>query len=97
MSRLMMLAIRWPRPVVVASSIRVLVNSVLPFERFARTAGIMIIAPKKIGPKIVAKTNHFVRTLSRYSRLMIAQSLAMSCHPHFNSGRADLLEEDLVQ
>ena len=76
---------------------RVLLNSIVDRERFAMIAGMMTIAPKKIGPKIVAKMNHRVRTRSRYSLFMIAQSLAMSGDPRFNSGRADTLEEDLMQ
>src|SRR5438132_11314674 len=59
----------------------------------------MIIAPKKSGPKKVAMRNHFERTRSRYSRLMIAQSLAMAGHPRFHAKGvgADLLEENLMQ
>jgi hypothetical protein len=56
----------------------------------------MIVA-KKNGPKSVTITNHLVRTRSRYSRLMTAQSLAMSAHPLFDAGGADALQEDLVQ
>src|ERR1700716_3836873 len=66
----------------------------------------MMIVAKKIGPKNVAIMNHFDRTRSRYSRLMIAQSLAMSGHPLFDAARpcvrsglsdvrADFLEEYL--
>src|SRR6266550_6969701 len=57
----------------------------------------MMIALKKSGPKKVAIRNHFERTRSRYSRLMIAQSLAMSGHPLFDALSADLLQKDLVQ
>src|SRR5450759_9131 len=57
----------------------------------------MMIAAKKIGPKNVAIRNHFDRTRSRYSRLMIAQSLAMSGHPLFDANRTDLLKENLMQ
>src|SRR5450756_408263 len=57
----------------------------------------MMIAAKKIGPKKVAIRNHFDRTRSRYSRLMIAQSLAMSGHPLFDANRTDLLKENLMQ
>src|SRR3954469_17244516 len=67
----------------------------------------MMMALKKIGPKKVAIRNHFDRTRSRYSRLMIAQSLAMSAHPLFDLGPCDalvgrsvcahLLQEDLMQ
>src|SRR5438270_14037438 len=57
----------------------------------------MMIALKKIGPKKVAIRNHFERTRSRYSRLMIAHSLAMSARPVLDSSRADLLQENLVQ
>src|SRR4051794_19882167 len=57
----------------------------------------MMIALKKIGPKNVAIKNHFDRTRSTYSRLMTAHSLAMSAHSLFNSGGADLLQEDLMQ
>src|SRR2546423_10261467 len=71
--------------------------SLVALLRDASHAGTMMIALKKIGPKKVAIRNHFERTLSRYSRLMIAQSLAMSAHPFLDSSRADLLQEDLVQ
>ncbi len=67
----------------------------------------MMIAAKKTGPRKVAIRNHFDRTRSRYSRLMIVQSLAMSTHPRFDvcpcgcftgrAGAAHLLEKDLVQ
>src|SRR3954470_13627394 len=60
-------------------------------------AGTMMIALKKIGPKNVAIRNHFDRTRSRYSRLITAQSLAMSAHSLFNAGGTDLLQEDLMQ
>ena len=60
-------------------------------------AGTMMIALKKMGPKKVAIRNHFDRTRSRYSRLMITQSLAMSGHPLFDAARTDFLQEDLVQ
>ena len=90
-------AMRWPMPVVVASRILVLLNSAVDFDRLAITAGTIIIAPKKIGPNTVAMMNQRVRTRSRYSRLMIAQSLAMAGHSHFNSRCPDSLEEDLVQ
>ena len=89
--------IRCPMPVVVASRMRELVNSAVARPRFANTAGMMMRAPKNSGPKIVAKMNHFVRTRSRYSRLTIAQSLAMTRHPRFDSGCADPFEEDLVE
>ena len=52
---------------------------------------------KKSGPSSVPMRNHFERTRSRYSRLMTAQSLAMSAHPLLDARGADLLEEDLVQ
>src|SRR5450759_4775742 len=57
----------------------------------------MMIALKKIGPKNVAIRNHLDRTRSRYSLLMIAQSLAMSGHPLFDAGGTDFLKENLVQ
>jgi hypothetical protein len=87
----------WPNPIPVASRILVFVNSAVDRDLLERSAGMMIIEPKKIGPKIVAKMNHFVLTRSRYSRLMIAQSLAMSGHPHLDACGTDFLEEDLVQ
>jgi hypothetical protein len=76
---------------------RVLLNSIVEPDLFAITAGMMTIAPKKIGPNIVAMMNHRVRTRSRYSRFMIAQSLAMSAHPHFDARRSNSLQEDLVK
>src|SRR5256885_4684918 len=63
----------------------------------ASQAGTMMIALKKMGPKKVAIRNHFDRTRSRYSRLMSAQSLAMSGHALFDSTCTDFLQEDLVQ
>src|SRR3954469_8122315 len=57
----------------------------------------MMIALKKTGPKNVAIRNHFDRTRSRYSRLMIAQSLAIASPSPFDTGGADFLQEDLVQ
>src|SRR6476646_5642488 len=74
----------------------------------ASHAGTMMMALKKIGPKNVAIRNHFDRTRSRYSRLMIAQSLAMSAHslldssrprgcPGFARTRSDFLKKDLMQ
>src|SRR6476469_7522522 len=71
--------------------------SVVVLLREASQAGTMMIALKKIGPKNVAIRNHFDRTRSRYSRLMTAQSLAMSAHSFFNASRSHLLQEDLVQ
>src|SRR4051812_10905554 len=76
--------------------------------RDASHAGTMMIALKKIGPKKVAMRNHFDRTRSRYSRLMTAQSLAMSTHPLLDAcgpgactRRADassnFLRKDLMQ
>ena len=56
-----------------------------------------MIAAKNTGPKIVVKMNYFDRTRSRYSRLITTQSLSMACHPHFDAGGADFLEENLVQ
>src|SRR5215217_1469617 len=84
-------------PDVVASRMRVLLNSIVDLERFAINAGTMIIAPKKIGPNTVAKMNHRVRTRSRYSRFMIAQSLAMSADPRFDTGCAYTFQKYLVQ
>src|SRR5258706_5389205 len=57
----------------------------------------MMIALKKIGPKKVAIRNHFDRTRSRYSRLMIAQSLAMSGHSLLDAARPDFLQENLME
>src|SRR4029079_10549453 len=71
--------------------------SVVALLRYASQAGTMMMALKKTGPKNVAIKNHFDRTRSRYSRLMIAQSLAISGHPLFYDSCADLLQEDLVQ
>src|SRR5690242_8974227 len=71
--------------------------SVVALLRDASQAGTMMMALKKIGPKNVAIRNHFDRTRSRYSRLMTAQSLAMSTHSLFNAGGTDLLQEDLMQ
>src|SRR5213075_94773 len=71
--------------------------SVVALLRDASHAGTMMMALKKIGPKNVAIRNHFDRTRSRYSRLITAQSLAMSAHSLFNTGGTDLLQEDLMQ
>jgi hypothetical protein len=71
--------------------------SLVALLRDASHAGTMMIALKKIGPKNVAIRNHFDRTRSRYSRLMIAQSLAIASHSLFNATRTDFLEEDLVE
>src|SRR5450756_551668 len=57
----------------------------------------MMMALKKIGPKNVAIRNHLDRTRSRYSLLMIAQSLAMSGHSLFDAGGTDFLKENLMQ
>ncbi len=67
------------------------------FVRSASSGGRMSSTPKSTGPKIVVKMNHLLRTRSRYSRLMTTQSLSMACHPHFDAGGADFVEEDLVQ
>src|SRR5690348_15084892 len=88
---------RFPSPAPVASNIRVLEKSIDAFDFFAITAGMMIIAPKKIGPNTVAKMNHLVRTRSRYSRLTIAQSLAMSVNSRLDACCSNFLEEDLVK
>src|SRR6267143_3051816 len=54
--------------------------SLVALLRDESQAGTMMIALTKIGPNRVAITNHLERTRSTYSRLMIAQSLAMSRH-----------------
>src|SRR5256885_16024438 len=71
--------------------------SVVALLRDASHAGTMMMALKKIGPKNVAIRNHFDRTRSRYSRLITAQSLAMSTHPLFDAGCANFLQEYLMQ
>ena len=71
--------------------------SLVALLRDESQAGTMMIALKKIGPKSVAMTNHLERTRYTYSRLMIAQSLAMSRHSLFDSGGANLLQEDLME
>src|SRR3954468_13557067 len=71
--------------------------SVVALLREASQAGTMMIALKKIGPKNVAIRNHFDRTRSRYSRLMTAQSLAMSAHSLFDASRADLFKKNLMK
>src|SRR5688572_33102840 len=60
-------------------------------------AGTIISAANSSGPKTVAMMNHLVRTRSMYSRLMTAQSLAMTRHPRLHAFGADLLEENLMQ
>src|SRR5690606_4562623 len=52
---------------------------------------------KNTGPKMVANANQRVRTRSRYSRAMIALSLAMAAHPRFHIGCTHSLQEHLVQ
>src|SRR3954464_7207483 len=71
--------------------------SLVALLRDASHAGTMMMALKKIGPKKVAIRNHFDRTRSRYSRLMIAQSLPISAHPLLYAARSDLLQKDLVK
>src|SRR2546423_13250561 len=82
--------------------------SVVALLRDASHAGTMMMALQKIGPKNVAIRNHFDRTRSRYSRLITAQSLAMSTHPLLDAPcpraragragtRADFLQEYLMQ
>src|SRR4051812_44769300 len=71
--------------------------SVVALLRDASHAGTMMMALKKIGPKNVAIRNHFDRTRSRYSRLITAQSLAMSAHPLFDARGADLFEKNLMK
>src|SRR5690242_15754485 len=91
------IARRRPKPSPVASRITELKMSLVALLREASHAGTMMIALKKIGPKNVAIRNHFDRTRSTYSRLMTAQSLAMSAHSLFDAGGADFLQEDLMQ
>ena len=55
-------------------------RSGLPFER-AASAGTIIIAAISSGPRIVPITKALVRTRSMYSRLTIAQSLALTPPP----------------
>src|SRR3954464_10793454 len=71
--------------------------SLVALLRDASHAGTMMMALKKIGPKNVAIRNHFDRTRSRYSRLMTAQSLAMSGHSLFDARGADLFKKNLMK
>src|SRR3954470_20234074 len=56
-----------------------------------------VMAPNSSGANSVLTTKKRDTTRSRYSRLTIAQSLAMSAHPRLDPRRADPFQEDLVQ
>src|SRR5690348_14079310 len=90
-------ATRRPRSVPVASRIAMCAKFVDALVRIAMIDGRNAIAPKSTGPNTVATMNHFVRTRSRYSRLVVAQSLRMAIGPLLGARSAHLVEEDAMQ
>src|SRR5664279_367857 len=90
-------ATRRPSCVPVASRITTCERSGDALVRLAITIGTMAMTPKKSGASAVLSRYHFERTRSRYSRLMIAQSLAMSAHSRLDARRANRVEENAVQ
>src|SRR5450432_4109901 len=90
-------ATRVPSCVPVASRITTCERSGEAFVRLAITIGTMMMMLKNTGASAVLSRYHFERTRSRYSRLMIAQSLAMSAHSRLYARRANRVEEDAVQ
>src|SRR5512143_2826987 len=97
-SAYMALAIRSPRPVPVASRMRMWPSWLDTLPRAAIQIGKRKAPAMSTGTSSVIAMNHRERTRSRYSRLATTKILlSMARHPGFDAARADALYENLMQ